>query len=150
MLKVTERIDEQGEAQELLTLPYDDRKKFRLRTSLDSGREIGLQLLRQGVLRDGDRLRAEDGTMIRVRAGEEAVSTVLCDDPLLMARTCYHLGNRHVPLQIEQNRLRYQKDHVLDDMVSKMGLTVTHEMAPFEPESGAYHGSGGHQHHHHD
>ncbi len=149
MLKVTERLEPSDEAKVSLTLPYEERKKFRLRTTLDNGREVGLQLSRQGVLRGGDCLRAEDGTVIQVRAGEEAVSTVVCADPLTMARACYHLGNRHVPLQISHGCLRYQQDHVLDDMVRQLGLSVTHEQAPFEPESGAYHAAGSHHHHHH-
>lgn len=148
MLKVTERLAEQGDAQAFLTLPYEERKKFRFRTALDNGQEIGLQLSRQGVLRDGDCLRAEDGMVIKVCAGDEAVSIVVCEDPLSMAKACYHLGNRHVPLQIDRGCLRYQQDHVLDDMVRQLGLTVKHEMAPFEPESGAYHEHGGHPHQH--
>lgn len=149
MLLVTQRLAEPATAQAFLTLPYEERKKFRLRTALDNGQEVGLQLDRQGVLRDGDCLQADDGMVIQVRAGEEAVSTVHCHDPLSMAKACYHLGNRHVPLQISEHWLRYQQDHVLDDMVIKLGLSIKHEQAPFEPESGAYHGSGGHHHHHH-
>ncbi len=148
MLKVTERLAGQDDAQVFLTLPYEERKKFRLRTILDNGQEIGLQLDRQGVLRGGDCLRAEDGTVIQVRAGDEAVSSVVCDDPLTMAKASYHLGNRHVPLQINKGRLCYQQDHVLDDMVRHLGLSVKHEIAPFEPESGAYHEHGDHHHHH--
>ena len=149
MLLVTERLTESDEAQVSLTLSYEDRKKFRLRTRLDNGEEVGLQLNRQGVLRGGDRLRAVNGLVIQIRASDEAVSTVYCDDALLMARACYHLGNRHVPLQIGAHWLRYQQDHVLDDMVRQLGLEVSHELAPFEPESGAYHEHGAHHHHHH-
>ena len=147
MLKVSERLSEAVTAQAWLTLPYEERKKFRLRTALDNGQEVGLQLSRQGVLRDGDCLRADDGTVIQVRAGDEAVSTVVCDEPLSMAKACYHLGNRHVPLQIDNGWLRYQQDHVLDDMVRQLGLIVKHELAPFEPESGAYHEHSGYHHH---
>lgn len=150
MLIVSKRLEQPAAAQAFLTLPYEERKKFRLRTALDNGQEVGLQLDRQGVLRGGDCLRADDGTVIQIRAGDEAVSTVQCDDSLTMARACYHLGNRHVPLQITHHWLRYQQDHVLDDMVQKLGLSIEHEMAPFEPESGAYHGGAAHHHHHHD
>ena len=66
---------------------------------------------------------------------------------MLIARACYHLGNRHVPLQITQYWVRYAHDHVLDAMIRDLGLLVDHEEAPFEPESGAYSG-GGHHHHH--
>jgi urease accessory protein len=67
-----------------------------------------------------------------------------------MQRACYHLGNRHVPLQVSEGWIRYLKDHVLDDMVVSLGLTITHEHAPFEPEVGAYHHSHQHSGHHHD
>jgi len=148
MLLVTERLAEADKTQAYLTLCYEDRKKFRLRTTLDNGEEVGLQLSRQGVLRNGDQLRADNGLVIQVRASDEAVSTVHCDDTLLMAKACYHLGNRHVPLQITRHYLRYQQDHVLDDMVKQLGLDIKHEMAPFEPESGAYHEHASHHHHH--
>jgi urease accessory protein len=84
---------------------------------------------------------------VQVQAAPETLSRVVCDDPLLLARACYHLGNRHVALQIEPGRLSYQHDHVLDAMVAGLGLTVTLAQAPFEPEAGAY---GGHDpaHHH--
>ena len=65
-------------------------------------------------------------------------------NPLLLTRASYHLGNRHVPLEVKENYLRYQYDHVLNEMIEQMHLTVTRESAPFEPESGAY----SHQHHH--
>lgn len=148
MLLINEKIQGDADAEAFLTLPYEERKKYRFRAKLDNGQEVGLQLQRQGVLRDGDRLRAADGTVIQIRAGEEAVSTVYCSNPLTLARACYHLGNRHVPVQIDTQRLRYQQDHVLDDMLRLLGLTVQHEIAPFEPESGAYQQAGGHHHHH--
>ena len=110
--------------------------------SLDNGQKVGLMLPRQGVLRDGDCLRAENGQLVVIRAAEEEVSVVEHDDTFQLMRACYHLGNRHVPLQIGKGWLRYQRDHVLDDMVRHLGLAVKHEVAPFEPESGAYH------HHH--
>jgi urease accessory protein len=93
-------------------------------------------------------LTTEDGSeTVLVVAAPETVSRVSIDDPLLLAKVCYHLGNRHVPLQIEQGWLRYQHDHVLDDMVRGLGVAVTTEQAPFEPEAGAYQ-SAPHQHQH--
>jgi urease accessory protein len=76
--------------------------------------------------------------VVRVEAASERVSTVRSDDPLRLSRACYHLGNRHVALQIEPGRLRYLHDRVLDDMVRSLGLEVDTEDAPFEPEPGAY------------
>ena len=130
-----------------LSLPFELRCRSRLRTTLDDGTEVGLLLPRGTVLRGGDRLRASDGRVVIVRAAPETVSTVHTDDPLLLARASYHLGNRHVPLQIGEGWVRYLHDHVLDEMVMGFGLAVVSESAPFEPEAGAYAG-GGHHHHH--
>jgi urease accessory protein len=134
-----------------LMLPYDSRTKSRLRTRLSSGEEIGLFLERGTVLRGGDRLEADDGRIIEVIAAEEEVSTVHSDDAATLARVSYHLGNRHVPLQIGNGYVRYLHDHVLDDMVRGLGLSVQVERAPFEPEAGAYSGyASTHAHHGHD
>lgn len=126
-----------------LTLPLANRIKSRLRVTLDDGREAGLFLERGLSLRDGDLLASPEGLTVRVRAAPESLSVASCPDPLLLARACYHLGNRHVPLGIEAGRLRYQHDHVLDAMLRSLGLAVGHEEGPFEPEPGAYAGSGG-------
>ena len=146
-LQIVERLSEDLPAQASLTLPFDQRQKSRLRTRLDSGAEVGLFLPRGTVLRHGDRLRATDGLVVEVRAAPEAVSTARADDPLLLARAAYHLGNRHVALQLGPGWLRYPHDYVLDGMARELGLAVTCEQAPFEPETGAY---GGGHHHGHD
>ena len=146
-LRIVERLNENLPARAMLTLPFDLRQKSRLRTRLDSGEDVGLFLPRGTVLRHGDRLRATDGRVIEVRAAPETVSTARTDDPLLLARAAYHLGNRHVALQIGSGWLRYLHDHVLDGMARELGLTVIDEQAPFEPEAGAY---GGGHHHGHD
>lgn len=129
-----------------LTLPFDLRQKSRLRAHLDDGREVGLILERGHVLRQGDRLLADDGTVVTVVAADEEVSTVHAPDVLALTRAAYHLGNRHVPLQVADDWLRYRHDHVLDDMVRGLGLIVTVELAPFEPEAGAYGPAHGHDH----
>jgi urease accessory protein len=133
-----------------LTLPFELRRKSRQRATLDGGEEIALYLQRGRVLRDGDKLLCADGTVVLVRAAAETVSTVTGADASALARGAYHLGNRHVALQVGDGFLRYQHDHVLDDMVRTLGLAVTVEQAMFEPERGAYgHGHGrGHGHGH--
>lgn len=133
-------------------LPYDLRKKSRLRVNSLCGLAIGVQLPRGSELLDRQCLVSEQGDFVQVLAATETVSTVSGPNPLQLARAAYHLGNRHVPLQISETWLRYQHDHVLDDMVRGLGLTVTVDKAPFQPESGAYHrgGEGGHHHHHDD
>ena len=135
-------------AQLVVCLPFDKRKKSRLKTAAESGEALGFMLPRGHILRDGTRLLDEQGRLIEIRAAEETVSTVGSDDVHLVMRAAYHLGNRHVPLQIGDGWLRYQHDHVLDAMVSGLGLTVTVEEAPFEPEDGAYAGGHGHGHEH--
>ncbi|MCC4854288.1 urease accessory protein UreE [Vibrio lentus] len=132
-----------------LSLPIDSRIKSRLKVMLDDGRNAGLFLPRGHILRGGEQLSSECGLVVEVKAAPETVSTVYCEDLLLLTRVAYHLGNRHVPLQVEAGWIRYQHDHVLDEMVEGLGATVTTEKQPFEPEGGAYGGrSGGHHHHH--
>lgn len=145
MLRVERRVLA-GMPTDVLSLPYDERKKSRLRARAESGREVAIVLERGSSLRDGDLLAAESGEILLVRAAAESVSDVTSADAVLLARAAYHLGNRHVPLQIERGALRYQHDHVLDAMVAALGLQVTPRTAAFEPEGGAY--AGGHSHSH--
>jgi urease accessory protein len=147
MLTLTRKTSADSEVRTTVTLPYEQRIKCRLRVTLDDGSDAGIMLERGSTLRDGDCIASDDGIAVRVRAAAETVSCVRCADPLLLARACYHLGNRHVPLQIHSGLLRYQHDHVLDDMLRGLGLEVTVEQAPFEPEPGAYSGHG-HRHGH--
>jgi urease accessory protein len=127
-----------------LTLPFALRQKSRLRAELDDGREVGLFLPRGGVLRGGDRLEADDGTVIEVRSAPERVSRVRAPDGRALARAAYHLGNRHVALEVGDGWLQYLHDHVLDEMIAGLGFAVELVSAPFEPERGAY--GGGHAH----
>ena len=132
-----------------VTLTLDQRVRSRLKVVLDDGREAGILLPRGTVLRDGDALASEDGLVVLVRAAAQCLSRVACADALALARACYHLGNRHVAVQIEPGRLSYLHDHVLDDLVLGLGLQVRVEEGAFEPESGAYGGQGhGHGHDH--
>jgi urease accessory protein len=145
VLAITERLSGTAEPAATLTLPFELRQRSRLRTRLDSDEDAGLFLPRGTVLRDGDLLRAENGLVVRVVAAAEDVSTAVIKDPTRLARAAYHLGNRHVPLQIGAGWLRYRHDHVLDAMVEELGLEVIRERAPFEPEAGAYAGGHGHR-----
>ncbi|HEY0939972.1 MAG TPA: urease accessory protein UreE [Steroidobacter sp.] len=144
MLNITRKLaasDRPADAK--LVLPFQLRNKSRLRTALETGEEVGLILERGSVLRDGDLLLADDGRVVSVVAEPETVSTVRAADPLALCRASYHLGNRHVALQIGAGWVRYQHDHVLDEMVRGLGLQVVIEQAPFQPEAGAY---GAHAH----
>lgn len=138
-----------GTPRATLELPFERRTKSRLRCELDDGTTIGVFLPRGTLLRHGTLLRTTDGSIVAVHAAPEDVSTVASSDAHLLTRVAYHLGNRHVPLEIGPGFVRYQHDHVLDAMVRGLGAEVRFERAPFEPEAGAY--GGGHQHpQHHD
>lgn len=147
MIELTHLTDKNAMADGKLILPIEQRVRSRLRVKLDDGRYAGLFLPRGTLLRGGDRLASDDGEVIEVVAAAETVTTVHCNDAALLARAAYHLGNRHIPLQVEDGWLRYQHDHVLDDMLRQMGLEVVVEQAPFEPEAGAYQ-QAAHGHHH--
>ncbi len=133
-----------------LVLTIEQRERSRFRACLSNGEAVGVMLPRGGpVLKAGDGLADETGRVYRIEAAPEPVSTVRADNPLLLLRAAYHLGNRHTPLEVTPDWLRYRHDHVLDDMVRGLGLDPVREMAPFQPESGAYgHGSGHHHHGH--
>lgn len=137
-LKIDQSPDRPRDAERRLVLPFSERSRSRLRAMLDNGEEAGLFLERGSILRHGDLLLADDGRVVKVEAAPETVSTVRTDDGLMLARASYHLGNRHVALQIGPGWLRYCHDHVLDDMLRGFGLEVSVELAPFEPEGGAY------------
>ena len=146
MLQVYERVSPvAGLKVDLsLCLPFDERKKSRLKALAESGETLGLILPRGKTLKDGDLLKSDCGRVIVVKAAEETVSRVTCHDAHLLMRCAYHLGNRHVPLQIERDALIYQQDDVLDDMVTRLGASVMVLQHPFDPEDGAY--SEGHHH----
>jgi urease accessory protein len=128
-----------------LVLAFDQRQKSRQRAALDSGEEAAIALPRGAVLRGGDLVLASDGRVIEVVARPEKVMHVECESPSLLARAAYHLGNRHVPVEVGEGWLRLAADHVLEQMLAGLGARVTTLEAPFEPEAGAY-GA----HHRHD
>ncbi|MEB6380873.1 urease accessory protein UreE [Leclercia adecarboxylata] len=148
MIALTQRLDHPHPVTAHVTLPIDVRVKSRARVVLDDGRDAGLMLPRGLLLRGGDLLASDDGhEVVEVIAAPEPLSVVRCSDPFLLARACYHLGNRHVPLQVMRGELRYHHDHVLDEMLHLLGLDVAFATLPFEPEAGAY-ASEGHTHSH--
>jgi len=143
LLELTARAPQGAAADATLTLPFERRQRTRLRMTLDDGTEAALMLPRGEVLRGGDALSSPCGRVVAVCAADEPVSHVACGDPRGLARAAYHLGNRHVPVQVGDGWLRYLHDHVLDAMIEGLGLVVESIAAPFEPEAGAYAG-----HHH--
>ena len=137
-----------------LTLGWDTRQKSRFGAQLDDGREVAVILPRGSVLRGGDVLVAEDGSLVRVIAAPQPVlqarHCAAHGSPFDLLRAAYHLGNRHVPLELQPALLQFEPDPVLAQMLRAQHLIVTEAEAPFEPEAGAYGEGGGHHHHGHD
>ena len=128
----------------MVRLDFEARCKSRLLLRLSGGEQAALIVERGRILRGGDRLRLEDGREVEIVAADESLLEASSDDPLLIAKAAYHLGNRHVAVQVMSGRLRFLADHVLADMVRGLGLGISALVAPFEPEGGAY----GHHHAH--
>jgi len=147
MLEIKSKLKVQRSAYQVevkgrLELPFDSRQKSRLRTKLVSGEEVGLMLPRGEILRGGDLVTASDGRVIEIIAVPEKLLHI---ESQSLAKAAYHLGNRHVPVQVGEGFLRIAEDHVLEEMLRKLGAKVSHVEAPFEPEAGAY--AGGHHQH---
>jgi urease accessory protein len=143
MLLIESLYSGDGMATERLELPFETRSKSRLRARLTSGEEVGLFLPRGTVLRGGDLLQG-GGRVVEVVAAPEALLEVRCRDLVELARAAYHLGNRHVAVEVGPEWLRLAADHVLEGMLVGLGCQVGHLTAPFEPEAGAY--THGHPH----
>jgi len=130
-------------------LGFDERHRRRLTVTTLCGESVLLDLAEATRLRDGDRIAMDDGRILVVEAEAEPVADIRATDAHALARLAWHLGNRHTPTAILPDRLRIRRDHVLEAMVERLGATVVHAEAPFDPEVGAYHDGGGHGHHHH-
>lgn len=132
-------------------LDWDLRQKSRFEAVDEHGAPLAVILPRGSVLRGGDVLLAEDGTLRRVVAAKQPVMVVTAcaehGSPFDLTRAAYHLGNRHVALELRPDRLQFEPDHVLAEMLRAMHLIVTETEAAFEPEGGAY-SAGGHRHEH--
>ena len=133
-------------------LDWDKRQKSRFDATDSQGRTLGVFLPRGTVVRGGDALLAEDGSLVIVDAAPQPVLVVRhCSEhgsPFDLLRAAYHLGNRHVQLELKPDHLKFEPDHVLADMLRGMHLIVSEARAAFEPEAGAYAASGGHEHGH--
>ncbi|MGN1281357.1 MAG: urease accessory protein UreE [Succinivibrio sp.] len=148
-MKTFNTIVKEGTPSFTVTLGIDQRILSRLIVMTDTHEQIGISLPRGLVLTENTLIANEDGQIVKVLCALESVSTVRADDPISLCTLAYHLGNRHVPLEIDRSGfLRYQTDHVLDDMVVKLGAKLCHEMAKFNPLQGAYAHSHSHEHAH--
>jgi urease accessory protein len=148
MLELDRRAAREAVASATLTLPWDRRGVTRQRVRLDDGREAGLFLPRGEILRGGDRVATADGLVVAIVAAREPVLRVTASTPRDLARAAYHLGNRHIAVEVVAGgvALQLEPDHVLRAMLEGLGVVVEEVIAPFEPEAGAYGGHGGHGH----
>ena len=139
-----------------IELGWDVRQKSRFAATDSQGRALAVFLPRGQAVRGGDVLVAEDGSLIRVLAAPQKVLYITAcaahGTPFDLVRAAYHLGNRHVPIELQPDHLKIEPDHVLADMLRSMHMTVVEAAMPFEPEGGAYGGHvthDGHSHHAH-
>lgn len=147
MLVIEKRIPAQAQVDAELLLTFEARSKSRLHCYTTTGEEVGLFLERgQPALAAGECLLAKDGRVLRVCARPEQLLHVTCVSPFELMRAAYHLGNRHVALQLGDGWLRLPDDYVLKAMLEQLGATVNVIEAPYQPEQGAY--GGGHHHSH--
>jgi urease accessory protein len=148
VIRRAEAIDAHLHNAATLTLTFAQRRRGRQRLRLDHGEtEIGLSLDKGPPLRDGDVLVTDDASHVVIKAALEDVARVTAPVSWHLARAAYHLGNRHVPLEIAENFLQFEYDPVLVDMLHQVGGVITERYrAVFEPDIGAY--GGGHRHGH--
>jgi urease accessory protein len=138
-----------------IELPHDGRHRRRIAMRGAKDTVFLLDLAEATMLHDGDGLKLADGRVVRVIAASEPIVEITASDPHHLSRIAWHLGNRHVPAQILSDRIRIGRDHVLEELMVKLGAKVSRIEAPFDPEGGAYaeetaHAHGHHHHHHHD
>jgi urease accessory protein len=138
-----------GPAADRVTLDHDGRHRRRIAMTGEGGLTFLLDLAQATSLRDGDGLLLEDGRVVEVRAAAEELLEIRGRDRLHLLRLAWHLGNRHLAAQIEQERILILRDHVIAAMLAGLGATLREVVEPFDPETGAYHaGPVGHAHSH--
>ncbi|HJS33441.1 MAG TPA: urease accessory protein UreE [Alphaproteobacteria bacterium] len=135
-------------AKAAVTLAHVDRHRRRIALTAEDGRQFLLDEQVATTLVEGDGLLLDDGAIVAVRAADEDVCDVSCDSPRSLARLAWHLGNRHLAVELRDDGLRIRDDHVIVEMLHGLGAQIVRRRAPFNPESGAYHDHG--QRHGHD
>lgn len=159
MLEIYERLGMHchDEVYATVELTHEQRDRGRLKLTSLKGEDVRVFLERGTPLLVDEYLKSQCGKIVQVKGAVEAVALATCEDWQTFSRACYHLGNRHVKLQVGERWLRILPDHVLEGMLVQLGLMVSHTQAIFVPESGAYqkqshsegsHSHGGHSHHH--
>jgi urease accessory protein len=151
-IRVSPKGTWKGTPADTVTLDYDQRHRRRMAMTGANGTDFLLDLADAVPLRDGDGLALDDGRTIAVKAAPEPLAEIHAHSQPELLRVAWHLGNRHLPAQLDGDRIRIRRDHVIEEMVEGLGAHVHHIDAPFDPEGGAYAGGGHHHHrdHHHD
>lgn len=147
--KIKSAGDWSGLAMDTVVLTYHDRHRRRMTMTGIGGLSFVLDLEKVTVLQDGDALILDDGRLVAVKAAPETLLEITCNEQEDLTRMAWHLGNRHLPAQIDASRILIRDDHVIAEMLRGLGALVLRVEAPFTPEGGAY-GEGGSGHHHHD
>jgi urease accessory protein len=140
----------QEKAAGTLTVDFDARHRRRIRLTTDQGEDVLLELPKAVAMADGDGLQLEDGRWLKVQAAAELMVEVRHQDPNQLMRLAWHLGNRHLPIEIRNQVLRIRPDHVVEDMLLGFGADLVKVQAPFQPEGGTYSGHGHHRNADHD
>lgn len=136
----------EGTPYDHVTLAHDERHLRRKLLVLNGGDQILVDFPKAVALADGDVLKLEDGKLVEIRAADEDLYEITAKTPEHLSKLCWHIGNRHLPAQIEQHRILIQRDHVIKNMLHGLGARVKDIAAPFTPEHGAYHADHGHSH----
>jgi urease accessory protein len=139
-----------ADATDEVLIDFDRRHRRRIVLVTEAGNEVLIDFPQAVRLRDGDGLALDGGGIVRVRARAEPLLEIHAHDEGELVRIAWHLGNRHLPVQLLGDRIRIRADHVIEEMVEGLGGHVEAIEAPFDPESGAYEGAARHHHHHHD
>lgn len=130
--------DYSGPTDDSIVLDHEQRAKGRLKVTSEGGSEVRMFLDRGNMLVIGSMLHSRCNRIIEVKGAEEEVALARASDWLSFSKACYHLGNRHVRLQLGEQWLCFKPDHVLEDMLKRLGLSVEHTRLVFDPEHGAY------------
>jgi urease accessory protein len=138
---------DEGRQVDRVLIDHDLRHRRRIVLRTESGNELLIDLPHAVRLKDGDGLRLEDGRVVRVCARSEPLLEIHAPEESALVRIAWHLGNRHLPMQLAGDRIRIRADHVIEAMIEGLGGHAERIDAPFDPEAGAY--AEGHHHHHH-
>ena len=145
-----QQLDVQKAANDYLSIDFDTRQRSRFKAQTQAGNMVGVDLPRTETLKSGCVLADSSGALIQIFAADQALTRVTTQgDDFALMKAAYHLGNRHVPLMITPLALFFEPDHVLSDMLVRLGVHVEDINGPFEPETGAYQSGHAHSSHSH-